>query len=79
MSRILVEMIEEYVRIHEPGNPQKRLDVILNDGGPMGPVCSECGSPAERRYRTRYGPVLRCRRHRLGLMDPVGVQGWTEL
>jgi len=29
MSEIIIEAIEEYVRRHEPGNPQTRLDDIL--------------------------------------------------
>ena len=78
-SEKIRELIFEYVRVHEPGNPQTRLDVILKDGGPEGPVCNECGSPAERGYRTKSGVILRCRRHRLDPGDPVGVKGWKEV
>ena len=79
VSEKLREFVFDYVRVHEPGNPQLRLDVIMQDGGPKDPACSECGDPAERRYRTRKGPVLRCRRHRLGAGDPLGVLGWEEV
>ena len=79
MGQILEDLVREYVRIHEPGNPQKRLDVILKGEKGLIPRCSVCGDPAERVYHTRRGPILRCRRHRLGLMDPAGVRGWREV
>ncbi len=32
MSKFFVEKLEEYQRLHEPGNPQQRLDVVLKIG-----------------------------------------------
>jgi len=47
-SKILRECVEEYVRLHELGNPQTRLDVILDRGAPAKepPRCSYCSKPA---------------------------------
>jgi hypothetical protein len=42
LSHFFVEKMEEYHRLHEPGNPQQRLDVILKTGKAYyapGPVC----------------------------------------
>lgn len=32
ISRFLIEKLEEYWTLHEPGNPQQRIDVILRLG-----------------------------------------------
>ena len=32
MTKIIVEMVENYVRLHEPGNPQQRLDTMAKLG-----------------------------------------------
>ena len=79
MSRILVGMIEEYVRVHEPGNPQKRLDMILEGEKGPDPRCGICGDPAERRYRTRWVEYFRCRKHRVRVSRSTGVLGWKDL
>lgn len=44
MTEIVVELIESYVRLHEPGNPQQRLDVIVRDGKAYhADQCTVCG------------------------------------
>jgi len=40
----ILQLIEEYVKQHDPGNPQQRLDVISNIGKPyMASTCQDCG------------------------------------
>jgi hypothetical protein len=42
MSKFVMEKLAEYVRLHEPGNPQQRLDVVLKLGKAYhapGPLC----------------------------------------
>jgi hypothetical protein len=42
ISNIIAEYLEQYVRLHEPGNPQQRLDTILKLGKAYhapSPVC----------------------------------------
>jgi len=47
-AEIVREFMEEYVRRHGLGNPQARLDVILDRGAPPyePPTCSFCLKPA---------------------------------
>ena len=79
MSEILEELVRDYVRIHEPGNPQTRLDVILGITKDPVPRCSECGDPAERVYRLRGLSVFRCKEHRMKASRVTGPIGWKEL
>ena len=48
MSEKLRDFISGYVRRHEPGNPQTRLDVLMERGAPPyePPSCSYCNKPA---------------------------------
>jgi hypothetical protein len=32
ISRFMIDKFEEYYRLHEPGNPQQRLDIVLKLG-----------------------------------------------
>lgn len=63
-SKKLREFIIEYVHQHEPGNPQLRLDRVLEDGGPRGPVCAVCGIPAMFQVHSQGSTVYRCQHHR---------------
>jgi len=53
---------EEYVRLHEPGNPQQRIDVIAELGKPYrANACFECG--AKPKFKMIYSEkevVLLC-------------------
>jgi len=71
MSEIIIEAIEEYVRRHEPGNPQLRLDLLLAGESQRGskPRCHFCGQPATyiqywRRNRNWTEKVPVCNLHR---------------
>ena len=79
MSRILVSMIEEYVRVHEPGNPQKRLDMIFRGEKAPVPRCSECGDPADRVYRVKGHAFFRCKMHRVRASRRTGRISWRDL
>jgi len=43
ISNFLVEQLEAYYRLHEPGNPQQRLDTILKLGKAYHAPCRICG------------------------------------
>jgi hypothetical protein len=43
ISNFLVEQLESYYRLHEPGNPQQRLDTILKLGKAYHAPCRVCG------------------------------------
>jgi len=43
ISNFLVEQLESYCRLHEPGNPQQRLDTILKLGKAYHAPCRVCG------------------------------------
>ena len=64
LSRKVVQYLIDYVRMHEPGNPQLRLDRVLEEGGPRGPVCAVCGMPARYQVNSPGGRLFRCRHHR---------------
>jgi len=78
-SEHIRKMIAEYVRVHEPGNPQKRLDRVLEDGEPTGPTCVECGKPATRRYFVEGTTIYRCADHYFRLAGAKQVISWQEL
>jgi hypothetical protein len=44
MSDFLMQELDQYVRLHEPGNPQQRMDVIIETGhtytAPL--ICGRC-------------------------------------
>lgn len=71
-SEKIREFVREYVRRHEPGNPQTRLDVILRRGAPpyKPPSCDSCNQPAEyicyvgTRELGPYRAVYACAQHR---------------
>jgi hypothetical protein len=66
------DLITEYVRAHEPGNPQTRLDLILERGGPPSqpPSCSYCAKEARYVGYLKDGlftparPIYLCELHR---------------
>lgn len=62
-SEILRELIREYVRRHEPGNPQRTLDPVLEEEGyeESSPCCSYCAKEATYRcflQKERFGVCL---------------------
>lgn len=66
-----------YVRLHEPGNPQQRIDVILKNGQAYKalPLCS-CGALATRKvHLTSNESVFCCSRH----MPKRNVKFFKEL
>ena len=66
VSKHLREHIANYVRLHEPGNPQQRLDTIVKIGscyrvnGCSVPTCGEAGEYVVFKNGVR---VLYCERH----------------
>ena len=79
MSEILEGLVREYVRIHEPGNPQKRLDMIFWGENGSVPRCSECGDPADRVYRVKGQAFFRCKMHRVRASRSTGRISWRDL
>ena len=67
---------EEYVRLHEPGNPQQRIDTIIKLGKAYRavPLC-ECGVKATRRVVTTRNATLYC----CSLHMPKDVERYKEL
>lgn len=66
-----------YVRLHEPGNPQQRIDTILKNGQAYRakPLCS-CGALATRKvHLVNNETVFCCSRH----MPKRGVKHFKEL
>ena len=65
------DFIRDYVRRHEPGNPQTRIDKIMERRAPPGqpPRCSQCDQPATYICflwwsRKDVQKVRACQRHR---------------
>jgi len=56
-SRILMDAIREYVRRHEPGNPQRLLTFYQagREPGTGRILCQRCGNPAECRVWIQAG------------------------
>jgi len=46
LSKLILAYLEEYVRRHEGGNPQTRLDRILSGSEPAAKTCAMCRNPA---------------------------------
>ena len=71
-SEKIREYVRDYVHRHEPGNPQTRLDVILERGAPLNqaPRCGYCDQPATYICYLRDGQfaagraVYACDKHR---------------
>lgn len=63
LSQFLLSKIEEYYRLHEPGNPQQRLDTIAAIGHAYrAESCCVCGKQAEVQAFTEKGlNLLYCR------------------
>ncbi len=63
VAEIVRTQIHEYVRLHEPGNPQQRLDTIAQIGHAYrANSCCICSKPAEVQAFTRKGlNLLYCR------------------
>ena len=78
-SKKLREFIIEYVADHEPGNPQLKLDRVLEDGGPRGPVCDVCGQVAKYRVNLPGRQLYRCRQHKPRPREFQGPWGYGEI
>lgn len=84
LSQLFIEFCEKYVREHEPGNPQTRIDKILKWGAPLTdkPKCAFCGEPATTRISIvrdmkHYDEVFTCLLHK-HLARPKPGFSWSE-
>jgi len=66
----------EYVRLHEPGNPQQRIDTIMKLGKAYRavPFC-KCGKKASRKVTTTRNAIIYC----CGLHMPHDALRWKEM
>lgn len=82
LSKFIVEKIEEYVRLHEPGNPQQRLDTIAKLGKPYradAQQCSICGETAIGKAKATNGwQGLLCQRHYEQSRDARLLRKWKQ-
>lgn len=65
LSAWILDNAVSYVRLHEPGNPQQRIDIILKNGQAYRavPLCG-CGALATREvHLTSNESVFCCSRH----------------
>ena len=43
LSKLFIKTVQQYVRLHEPGNPQQRLDTIIKIGKAFkAETCQDC-------------------------------------
>jgi hypothetical protein len=64
LSQFLLAAIEEYYRLHEPGNPQQRLDTIVELGHAYRVNnCSICGAVPYARVNNGQKTYFLCRPH----------------
>jgi len=76
LSAWIRRQTEEYVRLHEPGNPQQRIDTIMKLGKAYRavPLCS-CGRKGSRRVVTTRNATVYC----CSLHMPHDVLRWKEV
>jgi hypothetical protein len=85
ISRFMIDKFEEYYRLHEPGNPQQRLDTIIKLGKAYhapSPICGfkDClrdvvAVAIYLRTQTEYGL---CQKH-LAEAKELGPKVWKFL
>jgi hypothetical protein len=85
VSRFVMDKFEEYYRLHEPGNPQQRLDIILKLGKAYHAPKPICGFKDCLRDVAGVGVFLQngkeyglCTRH-LAEAKKLGVKVWRLL
>jgi hypothetical protein len=62
LSEYLLNCLSGYVKLHEPGNPQQRLDTIIKIGKAYrAGCCVDCGRPAEMQVFKEKEDFLYCR------------------
>jgi len=83
LSLWIREQIREYVRLHEPGNPQQLMERYQNHDGPYyaGGPCSFVGCSLDASWIGEYKGEKHyvCARHRRKSGKSRSWSGWREL
>ena len=78
LSNWFLEELQRYVTVHDPGNPQQRIDTILELGKPYNANgCMECGKKPFVLANSGKKRVLLCKTHFEKLKRKL--QGWKEV
>jgi hypothetical protein len=73
------ELLTEYVRLHEPGNPQQRLDTIFRIGHAYrAEGCCACAKPADVQAFTKEGLNLLYCWECFEKTGRIKAAGWRE-
>lgn len=74
------DMVEDYVRLHESGNPQTRIDVIAKLGKPYrANACMDCGKKPKYEAVIKGVKVFLCEIHKDKRKQKDGLQAWREI
>jgi len=59
ISKLVMDLLRDYVRRHEPGNPQLSITRFVDSPKPSSPVC-RCGKPAAYRFHVDGATRILC-------------------
>jgi hypothetical protein len=84
-SKKIREFVEAYVKLHDPGNPQQRIDVIAKLGVPYrAGSCVDCGRKPKYEAQIKDVRVFLCeqclnKRRKWPSTNAKGITCWKEL
>lgn len=77
-SKHIRDFVEEYVMLHEPGNPQQRFDVLAKLGKAYrANACLDCGAKPTHEVTINGVKAFACRTHFIKRRS--SLNGWKEL